>query len=284
MAAMCSGSGPQQAEAPDAATLEGFRRAQKLAFDCVTEVGAQLYVGISEAEAAEMLRAYLEEAGCDRFLHRPFAGFGEHARFDGYQGFGDFHPSERRLAAGEAAILDVSPFVDGYCADVGYSLALGENELLDLALSALRQLRAELPGLFESERSLSDIWDTVDKKLLAAGFDNIHARYPFSVLGHRVFKVKRTASRGRRIPIGALGWFSLEANASLFRQGPEAVLTPDNEGAKEGLWAIEPHIGWDGGGAKFEEILVVEQGRAFWLSDDVPHLRNVAGAQELPSC
>ena len=104
------------------------------------------------------------------------------------------------------------------------------------------------------------------------------------MLGHRVFKVKRTASRGRRIPIGAFGWFSLEANASLFRQGPEAVLTPDNEGAKEGLWAIEPHIGWAGGGAKFEEILVVEQGRAYWLSDDVPHLQGTATRRGLSAC
>jgi len=51
-------------------------------------------------------------------LHRPFAWFGEHSRFDGYQGYGDYHPGHRRLRPGEVAILDVSPVVDGYAADV----------------------------------------------------------------------------------------------------------------------------------------------------------------------
>ncbi|MBL8915834.1 MAG: hypothetical protein JNM17_34365 [Archangium sp.] len=31
-------------------------------------------------------------------------------------------------------------------------------------------------------------------------------------------------------------------------------------------------IGWPGGGAKFEELLVVEPHRAWWLDDDVPHM------------
>lgn len=44
----------------------------------------------------------------------------------------------------------------------------------------------------------------------------------------------------------------------------------------QGLWAIEPHIGAQGFGAKFEELLVVEPDRAFWLDDDVPHRRNRA--------
>ncbi|MFF2327627.1 MULTISPECIES: hypothetical protein [unclassified Streptomyces] len=48
-----------------------------------------------------------------------------------------------------------------------------------------------------------------------------------------------------------------------------------------GLCAVEPHLGFRGTGAKFEEILVVtdskdpEQG-AFWLDDDLPHVRRWA--------
>ena len=50
------------------------------------------------------------------------------------------------------------------------------------------------------------------------------------------------------------------------------TINAENVGSKLGLWAIEPHIGWDGGGAKFEEILLVEPHRARWLQDDVPHV------------
>jgi hypothetical protein len=36
---------------------------------------------------------------------------------------------------------------------------------------------------------------------------------------------------------------------------------------------VEPHIGFRGVGVKFEELLVVTDGDAFWLDDDLPHVR-----------
>ena len=40
-----------------------------------------------------------------------------------------------------------------------------------------------------------------------------------------------------------------------------------------GLWAVEPHIGFRDVGVKFEELLVVTEDDAFWLDDDLPHVR-----------
>ena len=40
-----------------------------------------------------------------------------------------------------------------------------------------------------------------------------------------------------------------------------------------GLWAVEPHLGFRDVGAKWEELLVVTDTDAFWLDDDVPHVR-----------
>ena len=40
-----------------------------------------------------------------------------------------------------------------------------------------------------------------------------------------------------------------------------------------GLWAIEPHLGFRGVGVKFEELLVVIEDDAYWLDDDLPHVR-----------
>ena len=40
-----------------------------------------------------------------------------------------------------------------------------------------------------------------------------------------------------------------------------------------GLWAVEPHLGFQGVGAKWEELLVITEDDAFWLDDDVPHVR-----------
>lgn len=257
----------------DAQARQGFARAQRLAYDCVTHVAGQLRVGMTEIEAAGLLDQYLIEHGAQRYLHRPFAWFGEHARFDGYAGYGDYHPSERRLAEGETAILDVSPMLDGYIGDVGYACAPGEHAGLARAMDFMRRLRAAIPGLFMSEMTPKAIWAEVDRLIAEAGYDNVHAKYPFCVLGHRVYRVKAKPGRGLRIPGGHMGWFSVQANMAFLNHGIfSQLLTPEHTGTKLGLWAIEPHIGWAGNGAKFEEILVVEPGRAYWLSDDVPHV------------
>ena len=42
----------------------------------------------------------------------------------------------------------------------------------------------------------------------------------------------------------------------------------------DGLWAVEPHLGKEGRlGAKWEELLVIQDGRVSWLDDDTPHVR-----------
>jgi hypothetical protein len=46
-----------------------------------------------------------------------------------------------------------------------------------------------------------------------------------------------------------------------------------------GLWAVEPHLGFRGTGAKFEEILVVTEGDAFWLDDELPHVTRWRAAE-----
>jgi Xaa-Pro aminopeptidase len=254
----------------------GFRRAQKLAYDAVESVAKQLRVGMTEREAAQLLADYLKAHGTERYLHRPFAWFGEHAGFYGYDTYGDYHPSDRRLGERDVAILDVSPVVDGYIGDVGYAVSIGSNEMLEKAQAFQLDLRRDIPKMFASPMTPAQIWAEVDRRVMDAGFDNVHAKYPHCVLGHRVFKVKAKASKHLRLGWGGFGWFSLETNMALFKMGPSAALSPEHVGDKLGLWAIEPHVGWKTGGCKFEEILVVERDGAYWLDDDVPHVREAA--------
>jgi hypothetical protein len=57
------------------------------------------------------------------------------------------------------------------------------------------------------------------------------------------------------------------------------VLNVDHRGAKTGIWAIEPHVRVGEFGCKFEELLVVEQDRAYWL-DDISQARIVIDPAE----
>jgi hypothetical protein len=262
---------PEQFASRDAQA--GFRCAQRLAYDAVEHVGGQLWVGMTEQEAADLLEQYLKQHGAERYLHRAFAWFGEHSRFAGYQRYDDYHPSDRRLGEHDVVILDVSPIVDGFIGDVGYTLSLVPNLELMRAQDFLLTLRAEIPVLFASQMTPAEIWVEVNRRIVQAGYDVVHDQYPHCVLGHRVFRVKPKQGRPLRWGWGSIGWFSLETNLAFLSMGPSAALGPEHLGSKLGLWAIEPHIGWQGAGAKFEEILVVESDRCYWLDDDVPHLK-----------
>lgn len=253
--------------------LIGFKQAQRLAYAAVEHVASQLKVGMTELEAATLLADYLKQHGTERYLHRPFAWFGDHSRFDGYQGYGDYHPSQRQLNAGDVAILDVSPIVNGYIGDVGYAVSLTHNPELEKAKLFQLELRRIIPLLFASNMTPAEIWQEINRLIIDAGYDTIHAKYPHCVLGHRVFKVKARQGRHLRLGWGGFGWFSLETNLKFLQMGPAAALGPEHQGKKLGLWAIEPHLGWQGAGCKFEEILVVEADRAYWLDDDVPHVK-----------
>ena len=47
-------------------------------------------------------------------------------------------------------------------------------------------------------------------------------------------------------------------------------LNEDHRGQLLGVWAIEPHFGGKGFGSKFEEMIVVDESGARWLSEEIP--------------
>ncbi|MDM1020302.1 M24 family metallopeptidase [Acinetobacter sp. VNK23] len=261
--------------------LNGFKVAQRLAYDATEHVAKQLKVGMTEKQAADLLENYLKQHGTERYLHRAFAWFGNHSRFDEYEKYDDFHPSDRVLKDGDVVILDVSPVVNGYIGDVGYAVSIGENPELEKARSFQLKLRQIIPELFASSMTSAEIWQEINRLITEAGYDTVHSKYPHCVLGHRVFRVKPKQGKHLRIGWGGFGWFSLETNLKFLSMGPSAALGPEHQGNKLGLWAIEPHFGWQGAGCKFEEILVVEPDRVYWLDDDVPHVKQSKGTFQI---
>jgi Xaa-Pro aminopeptidase len=266
-----------------AADLEGFRRAQRVAYDAAVEVAGGLVPGVSEREAAARLRVALAGRGVTRYFHVPFAWFGERSKLAGMSGASPrFFPGRARLEPGAIAILDVAPVVDGYTADIGYTFRApggGADDRLDRALAALREVRELLPGLVARGDTMRSIYVRVDRLLRARGFDNRHARYPFGVLGHRV---ERLPERRRDPVIAGFGAASLlhllgdQLRSRLPARADRSPLWGAGRDADRplsaGLWAIEPHLGGDGFGAKFEELLVVGHRQARWLDDDLPHV------------
>jgi Xaa-Pro aminopeptidase len=261
---------------PSAADLDGFRHAQRLAYAGAEAVAATLEAGVTERQAAAAMRRWLTDRGIVNWFHLPFAWFGDRTAFAGFHSPHQFFPTGRRLTEGMPFILDCAPIVNGYTADIGFTSCLGANASLDAMLGNLSGYRALILAAVRRGSSQGDVYREVDALAAQQGYDIRHRAYPFRVLAHRV---GYQPTRGGRTVLG----FGVGSTATLLRTavaGARAGRSPlwnrgrfSKQPPEPGIWAVEPHLGWGGVGAKFEELLVVTAGDAYWLDDDLPHVR-----------
>ncbi|MFF3754801.1 M24 family metallopeptidase [Streptomyces sp. NPDC002018] len=269
------------------AELRGFREVQRLAYACAEAVAARLVPGVTEREAARMQRAWLRARGVRDWFHLPFAWFGDRTAFSGFRIPLQFFPTHRRLEEGMPFILDLAPIHRGFTADVGYSGCLGAHPLHDRLLADLRVHRELILREVRERRTLREIYEDVNRLMVRQGYANRHRAYPFGVIAHKVDRVKERRWSPHVLGFGTQSLKGLVGDALRgHREGWSPLWSPygfSDHPPAPGLWAVEPHLGLRGTGAKFEEILVVTDSRdpeqsAFWLDDDLPHVRRWAEA------
>ncbi|WEV26608.1 M24 family metallopeptidase [Streptomyces sp. 71268] len=265
--------------------LRGFREVQRLAYACAEAVAAQLRPGVSEREAARMQREWLRERGVRDWFHLPFAWFGDRTAFTDFRFPLQFFPTNRKLEPGMPFILDMAPILNGYTADIGYSGFLGPSPLHDKLLADLREHRELILREVRERRPLREIYEDVERLMARQGYTNRHRAYPFGVVAHKVDRVKQRRWAPTAFGFGAQSLKGLASDALRgHREGWSPLWSPyrfSDHPPQPGLWAVEPHLGFRGVGAKFEEILVVTDSKdceqsAFWLDDDLPHVRRWA--------
>lgn len=265
-----------------AADLRGFREVQRLSYECAEAVAAQLKPGVTEREAAKMQRDWLYERGVRDWFHRPFAWFGDRTAFVDFKIPLQFFPTNRRLEAGMPFILDMAPVYKGYTSDIGYSGCLGLDPLHDKLLADLRAHRELILSQVRERRSLREIYEDVDRLMVRQGYANRHRAYPFGVIAHKIDRVRERRWSPTLFGFGTQSLKGLASDAVHgHRDGWSPLWSPykfSDHPPRPGLWAVEPHLGFRGTGAKFEEILVVTDSKdpeqsAFWLDDDLPHVR-----------
>lgn len=264
--------------------LARFREVQQLAYGCAERTAAWLAPGVTERQAANHLRLELLKAGVQDLFHVPFAWFGDRSAFTGFRIPLQFFPTSRALAEGMPFVLDCAPIIDGYTADIGFGGVLGQSpawDRLDRDLSALRPL---ILAQVRAGKTLDEVYRAVDAEIARQGNRNRHRVYPGRVIGHQVTRQHAIGPNGRTLfgfgirTLQTLGrefvFDAVKHRSPLWADG-----TMYRFPATPGLWAVEPHLGRDGVGLKFEELLVVpEDGESYWLDDDVPHVRRWAAA------
>ncbi|THC48420.1 aminopeptidase P family protein [Streptomyces sp. A1499] len=267
------------------AGLRGFRDVQALAYACAETVAAQLRPGVTEREAARMQRLWLRERGVRDWFHLPFAWFGDRTAFVDFRVPLQFFPTNRALEPGMPFILDMAPVHRGFTADIGYSGCLGLNPVHDKLLADLEAHRELILREVRERRPLREIYEDVDRLMVRQGYANRHRAYPFGVVAHKVDRVKERRLSPHFLGFGARSLKGLASDVFHgHRDGWSPLWSPykfSDHPPRQGLWAVEPHLGFRGTGAKFEEILVVTDSKdpeesAFWLDDDLPHVRRWA--------
>lgn len=266
--------------------LARFRAVQKLAYDCAETISGMMQVGMTERQVAALMKEYLLDHGADDCFHQPFAWFGDRTAFRGLialkqlKGFNPaFYPGFRRLEENMPFILDCAPSINGCTADIGYCGVVGKNALLDKLMDDLLEYRQLILKMAKERRPLAEISQAVDALCLKHGYEPRHKAYPFETLAHRIEKLPEDGKKSHL----TIANFGVRNVSELVRdriKGMKEGWNPiwnssaaSNHPPVAGLWAVEPHLGFKGVGAKWEEILVVTDNDAFWLDDDVPQVR-----------
>ncbi|MBW1600239.1 M24 family metallopeptidase [Streptomyces sp. JJ38] len=258
--------------------LDRFRALQQLAYRCAEKTADWLEPGVTERQAAARLRRELVAEGVEDYFHIPFAWFGDRTAFRRFRTPLQFFASNRRLEEGMPFVLDCAPVVDGYTADIGYAGKLGDNPIWDRIAVDLLDYRELIVDLVRERTPLNEVYAAVDALIARHGYDNRHRVYPGRVIGHQV---TRNTARG---PAGVtLFGFGVRTLQTLGREligerlHGRSPLWADGRASRHaptpGLWAVEPHVGFRDVGLKFEELLVVTEDDAYWLDDDLPHVR-----------
>ncbi|MGB5324480.1 MAG: M24 family metallopeptidase [Pseudomonadales bacterium] len=264
------------------AELAVFRDLQRRSFSILETVAGRLAGGETEKEVAHELVKSFRKAGADSFFHLPVALFGERTALPGNWSLKKFFPGRRALAAGDSVVLDAAPLFGGYLVDTSYSFCFGESDAHRAMMQHLAQYRQSVPAAIEKGDSFKKIAEDVMAAMRAAGYEASHTKHPGEVLGHRAIKTPKMPFQLRMQGFDAvsLSWFRFKdglASKGMGRQSPlwNARKT-SGHAPHDGLWLVEPHAGDGITGAKWEEILVIERGRARWLDDDPPHVRQWA--------
>ncbi len=259
--------------------LNRFRELQKICFSLQLKIAAQLSEGMDEKAATKIMMQEYRAAGVGNFFHLPVALFGPRAALPGKWRVGQFFPKANTLKINDSVILDASPLFDGYMVDTSYSFCFGQSASHAQMMRDLLAERQLILSAVNQGQTFAKIAEDVYTRAKAKGYDSAHEKHPGEVLGHRAGRWLIGGNKGWRyngFDGATLFWFIAKgkiAKLGLKTQTPlwNRSATSDHK-PTDGLWLVEPHFGKDGVGAKWEEILVIENGQAQWLQDDPPYL------------
>jgi hypothetical protein len=258
--------------------LDRFRELQRLSFSILQAEARALEPGMIERDVAHRLVQAYRREGAKSFFHLPVVLFGERTALPGEWPVGKFFPKKRAVAENEAVIFDASPIFGEYLVDTSFSFCFGESEAHRTMMQRLSGFRTSVPEAVNAGTTFVAIAEDVSAQITSFGYEPVHGKHPGEVLGHRAVMLPRLPFVWRAQGFDALSltWFyGMEyfSRAKLARSPLWNTSATSKHKPYDGLWLVEPHAGDGPTGAKWEEILVIENGKARWLDDEPPHVK-----------
>ena len=142
----------------------------------------------------------------------------------------------------------------------------------------LAQYRDSIPAAVNQGASFRQIAENVIENMTRFGYEPVHTKHIGEVLGHRAIRLGKVPfnRRVKGFDAFAIGWFKFKDKLATSGPGRRSPLWNTSKASEhaphDGLWLVEPHAGKDGVGAKWEEILLIEEGKARWLDETPPHV------------
>jgi len=262
--------------------LDHFRELQRLSFSILENMAATLQEGQTERDVAKALVKAYRAAGTGSFFHLPVVLFAERTALpdDGDKKWktGNFFPKSRALKKGDSVIMDAAPLFKGYLVDTSYSFCFGDNPKHAEMMGNLAGFRDQVCRAVNEGQTFKAIADKVGSDIRAMGYEPVHQKHPGEVLGHRTLKIANLPFDWRLQGFDgvALTWFGWKEKLAQSGWGKHSPLWNESKTSDhaphDGLWLVEPHAGDGPVGAKWEEILVIDNGKARWLDDNPPHV------------
>ena len=259
--------------------LENFLVLQKRSFSILERTASELCAGQTEKQVAKLLYKRYLDAGFTSFFHLPVVLFGARTALPGNFTLSKFFPKQNQLMSGDSVIMDASPISQGYLVDTSYSFCFGENAAHAKMISDLVGLRSDILTKVNQGSSFKSIAQDVELQIGSMGYEPVHHKHPGEVLGHRAVKLTELPLFRRSSGFDAftIAWFKMHDGLASLRIGAKSPLwntsIKSDHKPYDGLWLVEPHAANGSMGAKWEEILVIDDGVAYWLESNPPHVR-----------
>jgi Xaa-Pro aminopeptidase len=110
------------------AEVDRIARAARIADDALAEVAPRVSPGATEVEVRDALEAAMRRHGADDVSFATIVATGDNAALPHH------HPTSRRIAAGEAVVVDFGALVDGYHSDMTRTFVVdgpGAGEMIE---------------------------------------------------------------------------------------------------------------------------------------------------------